>query len=76
MLEGARQEGMEQGMAKGRAEGMAKGRAEGIRNEKIETAMRLLAIGADEAVIMAATGLTKDDLKDCRRTETETQKNQ
>ncbi len=55
---------------------MAKGRAEGIRNEKIETARRLLAIGADEAVIMAATGLTKDDLKDCRRTETETQKNQ
>ncbi len=62
VLEGARQEGMEQGMAKGRAEGMAKGRAEGIK----ETARRLLAIGADEAVIMAATGLTKDDLKDCR----------
>ena len=62
VLEGAKQDGL----AEGRAKGLAEGRAEGANQEKLETAKRLLSIGADESIIMAATGLSKDEIESCR----------
>ena len=45
------------------AEGRAEGRAEGAQKEKIETAKRLLAIGADTNTIAIATGLTTNEVE-------------
>lgn len=58
-----RAEGRAQGIAEGRAEGIAEGRAEGAQKEKIETAKRLLAIGADTNTIAIATGLTTNEVE-------------
>lgn len=67
VLEGAKldglAEGRAQGIAEGRAEGIAEGRAEGAQKEKIETAKRLLAIGADTNTIAIATGLTTNEVE-------------
>lgn len=54
MLEGAKQDGL--------AEGRAKGMAKGANAEKIETAKRLLTIGASHDLIMTATGLTEQEI--------------
>ena len=70
VLEGAKQDGLAEGRAEGRAkgmaegmaEGMAKGMAEGANAEKIETAKRLLTIGASHDLIMTATGLTEQEI--------------
>ncbi len=59
VLEGAR----EDGWAEGRAAGHAEGRAEGIKEEKLETAKRLLSAGVDVSTIVLATGLTVDEVK-------------
>ena len=71
VLEGAKQdglaegraEGLAEGRAKGLAEGCAKGRAEGMKDEKADTARRLMAIGADINTISIATGLAVDEVK-------------
>ena len=67
VLEGAKLDGLAEGRAEGRAqgipEGRAEGRAEGAQKEKIETAKRLLAIGADTNTIAIATGLTTNEVK-------------
>lgn len=55
VLEGAKLDGL--------AEGRAEGRAEGAQKEKIETAKRLLAIGADTNTIAIATGLTTNEVE-------------
>ena len=55
VLEGAREDGW--------AEGHAEGRAEGIKEEKLETAKRLLSAGVDVSTIVLATGLTVDEVK-------------
>lgn len=57
-----RAEGLAEGRAEGLAEGRAEGRAEGATSEKIETAKRLLAIGASRDIIMTATGLTEQEI--------------
>jgi predicted transposase/invertase (TIGR01784 family) len=54
VLEGAKQDGL--------AEGRAKGMAKGANAEKIETAKRLLTIGASHDLIMTATGLTEQEI--------------
>ena len=59
VLEGAR----EDGWAEGRAAGHAEGRAEGIKEEKLETAKRLLSAGVDVSTIVLATGLTVDEVR-------------
>lgn len=71
VLEGAREDGWAEGRAaghaegraEGRAEGHAEGRAEGIKEEKLETAKRLLSAGVDVSTIVLATGLTVDEVK-------------
>lgn len=50
VLEGAKQDGL----------------AEGAKEEKQETAKRMLAMGINTDVIAAATGLTKDEVDHCR----------
>lgn len=55
-------EGRAEGKAEGRAEGKAEGVAEGKRQEKIETAKRLLALGVDVATVAKATGLTESEI--------------
>lgn len=57
-----RAQGRAQGLAEGRAEGKAEGVAEGKRQEKIETAKRLLALGVDVATVAKATGLTESEI--------------
>ena len=71
VLEGAREDGftegreagMKAGMKAGREEGIKAGREEGSRKEKIETIMRLMAMGADISIIAAATGLSQEEIK-------------
>ncbi|MGM9620091.1 MAG: Rpn family recombination-promoting nuclease/putative transposase [Bacteroidaceae bacterium] len=63
VLEGAREDGWAEGRAAGHAEGHAEGRAEGIKEEKLETAKRLLSAGVDVSTIVLATGLTVDEVK-------------
>lgn len=67
VLEGAREDGWAEGRAAGHAEGRAEchaeGRAEGIKEEKQETAKRLLSAGVDVSTIVLATGLTVDEVK-------------
>lgn len=63
VLEGAKLDGLAEGRAEGIAEGRAEGRAEGAQKEKIETAKRLLAIGADANTIAIATGLTTNEVE-------------
>lgn len=63
VLEGAKLDGLAEGRAEGRAQGIAEGRAEGAQKEKIETAKRLLAIGADTNTIAIATGLTTNEVE-------------
>ena len=58
-----RAKGLAEGRAKGLAEGCAKGRAEGMKDEKADTARRLMAIGADINTISIATGLSVDEVK-------------
>ena len=50
VLDGAMQDGLAQGMA------------QGVQIEKIDTARRLLAIGASADVIMTATGLSAEEI--------------
>lgn len=63
VLEGAREDGWAEGRAAGHAEGRAEGHAEGIKEEKLETAKRLLSAGVDVSTIVLATGLTVDEVK-------------
>ena len=56
-------EGMAKGMAEGMEKGMEKGRAEGKAEAKAETAKKLLALGVPVETIVAATGLTEEEIK-------------
>lgn len=56
-------EGKAEGLAKGRAEGLAEGKAEGLAEGKASVAKRLLASGVDMAIIVAATGLSEEQIR-------------
>ena len=58
------QRGLEQGRAEGRAEGIAEGRAEGIAEERLRNARNLKALGIAPEVIVRATGLTEEEVRD------------
>ena len=67
VLDGARQDGLAEGraagLAEGRAAGLAEGLAAGAEQEKVETARRLLAIGASVDVVATATGLSPERIE-------------
>ena len=56
-------EGLEKGLEKGLAEGRAEGLAEGIEKTTIKIAQQLKLQNVDIAVIMATTGLSKEDIE-------------
>ena len=59
----ARRVAIADGRAEGRAEGLAKGRAEGLAEGKASVAKQLLACGVDMAIIVAATGLSEEQIR-------------
>ena len=66
VLDTARQEGKDEGLAEGRAEGLAEGRAEGLSAGRSEqnrvNAKKMLEAGIDPEIIRQVTGLSKEDL--------------
>ena len=58
MIADAKEEGMEEGLVEGRAEG----KAEGKQEEKLETAKKMLELGAEIDFIEKATGLKKEEI--------------
>ena len=58
----AAEEAFGKGIEKGRAEGMEKGRAEGIEQTKILIAQNMMRNGLDIPTIVAATGLTEQEV--------------
>ena len=58
-----RAQGLAEGRAEGREEGLAEGLAKGVEQEKMEAAKRLLAIGANADMVVAATGLSAECIK-------------
>ncbi len=57
------EEGREEGKAQGREEGRAQGRELGRREQKIETAVKLLQLNVSLEAIIEATGLTKEEIE-------------
>ena len=62
MIADAKEEGMEEGLVEGRAEGRVEGRAEGKQEEKLETAKKMLELGAEIDFIEKATGLKREEI--------------
>ena len=60
-------QGKAEGLAQGKAEGLAQGKAEGLAQGKAEAnafvAKQLLASGVDMSIIMAATGLSEEQIR-------------
>ena len=56
-------EGKAAGLAEGKAEGLAEGKAEGLAEGKVSVAKQLLACGVDMAIIVAATGLSEEQIR-------------
>jgi predicted transposase/invertase (TIGR01784 family) len=54
------------GLQKGKKEGRAEGRAEGREQERIDTALRMLAKGLDLTIIADYSGLSLDKVKELR----------
>ncbi len=59
-------EGNEKGERKGMREGLRKGRIEGKREGILDTARNLLIIGVPVSQIMAATGLTLEQINELK----------
>ncbi len=62
-LEKGREQGIEEGIVKGIEEGMQVGKQQGIEEGKIEIIKALKAANADINLIMAATGLTIEEVE-------------
>lgn len=62
------QEGMAKGMAEGRAEGRAEGLSDGMNQEKMATALRLLAMGLSAQQVAEATELPLEEVKKMQQT--------
>lgn len=62
-LEEGRKEGLKEGLEKGREEGIKEGIKEGISAATREIAARMKSQGIDPALIMAATGLSAEDVQ-------------
>ena len=60
---GAKEMGIEEGLAKGREEGREEGLKEGREEMRLETAKALKAEGIDLAVISKCTGLSVEDIQ-------------
>ena len=61
-LKSAKQEGMEEGLAKGKAEGMKEGLVKGIEERNIEIVKKLFESGQTKEFISSITGLSLDEL--------------
>ncbi len=59
--------GMAEGMAKGMAKGMAEGLMEGQAKQSIEIAKKLLTLGSDTSLVVAATGLSLKKIKEIQK---------
>ena len=57
------EKGLAEGMEKGLAEGMEKGLAEGMEKRSLEIARKMLANGMDAATVMEITGLSESQLQ-------------
>ena len=57
------QEGMRKGIQEGMQEGMRKGMQQGISERNIEIAKNLVKLGMPLQQIVAATGLTKEEVE-------------
>lgn len=55
-----------EGLAEGMAEGMAKGKAEGEKETKEKIAVNLLSLGVPLEIIMQASGLSEEEIKNLR----------
>ena len=62
-LHNAEQKGIQKGMQKGMQEGMRKGMQQGISERNIEIAKNLVKLGMPLQQIIAATGLTKEEVE-------------
>lgn len=66
VLDVARQEGRDEGLAEGRTIGIAEGRAEGIAEEKMNVARNLISLGLPDETIQAATQLSLQIISELR----------
>ncbi|WP_246945035.1 hypothetical protein [Bacillus pinisoli] len=62
----AKKEGRAEGIEEGREEGKAQGRELGRREQKIETAVKLLQLNVSLEAIIEATGLTIEEIEKLR----------
>ena len=58
-----KEEGLAEGMEKGLAEGMKKGMEKGMNKRSLEIARKMLANGMDAATVMEITGLSESQLQ-------------
>lgn len=56
-------EGKEEGLKEGKEEGLKEGLKEGEQKKALEIARKLKAAGVDNAVILATTGLPKEEIE-------------
>ena len=66
ILEKKLKEGVQIGMQKGRQEGIQEGIQEGMQKKEIEIAKNLLREGAEIALVVKATGLSKSQVESLR----------
>ena len=65
-LEEGEKKGLKKGLEQGRAEGRAEGIAEGVKTNSIAVAMKMKALGMDDATIMKVSGLSATDLAELK----------
>ena len=63
VLDGAKLEGLPEGLAKGREEGHVEGLQEGKKLNQIEVARNLKKMGLSPEMIVQGTGLSLDDIE-------------
>ncbi len=62
-VEEGHEKGFQQGVQEGIKEGMEKGIKEGVKAGVLEVALNLKRTGLDTALIVQATGLTREEIK-------------
>ena len=62
-----REEGIKEGIKEGREEGIKEGIQEGREREAASIALRLIALGMDDATIIGATSLSTEKVKSLRK---------
>ena len=62
-----REEGIKEGIKEGREEGIKEGIKEGREREAASIALRLIALGMDDAAIIGATSLSAEKVKSLRK---------